>query len=151
MDNYNYPEGSDTPDAPWNQSDQEELEVEACVSVCLSKTVKLEVTDYTVTEEYDADIDDEGHSYCHVWNETDFSDCDLKGAYNRQHYTIKEILDKFIELAHIQRDRLKQEIKLFDAPSKEIQNANKELRVLKQYIKDAEEWTVDEEDLILEN
>ena len=29
MDNYNYPEGSDTKDAPWNRDDEEEFETQA--------------------------------------------------------------------------------------------------------------------------
>jgi hypothetical protein len=34
MDNYNYPEGSDTPDAPWNQPD-----IPCCIE-CKSDNIK---------------------------------------------------------------------------------------------------------------
>lgn len=41
----NYPEGADTPDAPWNQSDPTTSEVEVTVSITLSKTVKIMLED----------------------------------------------------------------------------------------------------------
>ena len=47
MNNYSYPIGSDTPDAPWNQIDPEPQEVEVTISMTISKTVKVKVTDYT--------------------------------------------------------------------------------------------------------
>lgn len=72
----NYPIGADTPDAPWNQVDPEPKKIEVTVSVTLSKTVEVEVTDYTVKEEFD----EEGYrgiSY-------DFSECNLKQAVRDQ-------------------------------------------------------------------
>ena len=50
MDNYNYPMGADTKDAPWNQVDNPEREIEVTVSVTLSKTVKIKVSDYEITD-----------------------------------------------------------------------------------------------------
>lgn len=47
MNNYDYPLGADTKDAPWNQVDNPEREIEVTVSVTLSKTVKIKVSDYT--------------------------------------------------------------------------------------------------------
>ena len=46
-----YPPGADTEDAPWNQVDNPEREIEVTVSVTLSKTVKIKVSDYEITEE----------------------------------------------------------------------------------------------------
>lgn len=68
MDNYNYPLGADTSAAPWNQTNLPDREVEVCVSLCLSKTFKILVDDYSIDE------DDEGHTM------PDFSECDLKSA-----------------------------------------------------------------------
>lgn len=42
----NYPIGADTPDAPWNQVENPEREVEVTISITLSKTVKIKVKDY---------------------------------------------------------------------------------------------------------
>lgn len=72
----NYPIGADTPDAPWNQVDPEPKKIEVTVSITLSKTVEVEVTDYTVKEEFDED-GYRGTSY-------DFSKCNLKQAVRDQ-------------------------------------------------------------------
>lgn len=50
MDNYNYPMGADASDAPWNQPEIPEIEVEVCVSVTLSKIMKVCVDDYDIEE-----------------------------------------------------------------------------------------------------
>lgn len=77
MDNYNYPIGSDTPDAPWNQVDQPEREIEVLVSVTLSKTVKVRVNDYRIT---DCGKDEDGDYFESI----DYSECDLQGAVKDQ-------------------------------------------------------------------
>ena len=77
MDNYNYPMGADTKDAPWNQVDNPEREIEVTVSVTLSKTVKIKVSDYEIT---DSGRDDDGEYFEYV----DYSNCDLKGAVEEQ-------------------------------------------------------------------
>lgn len=76
-DNYNYPPGADGPDAPWNQSDVPEKEIEVTVCISLSKTVKIRVSDYEIT---DCGRDEEGYYF----EETDYSNCDLKGAVEEQ-------------------------------------------------------------------
>lgn len=74
MDNYNYPMGADTSDAPWNQRDLEPVNVEVQVTIVLTKTIELPVTDYTVepggTNEDGLTVPD---SYI-------FDDCDFEGA-----------------------------------------------------------------------
>lgn len=64
-----YPAGAEhDPNAPWNQKDIPEREVEVTVSVTLSKTLKIKVSDYTV--------DSEGN--------VDYSDCNLREAVENQ-------------------------------------------------------------------
>ena len=46
----NYPIGTDTPDAPWNQVENPEREVEVTISITLSKTVKIKVRDYKILD-----------------------------------------------------------------------------------------------------
>ena len=76
MNNYDYPMGADTPNAPWNKIDPEPRKVEVTVSITLSKTVEVEVTDYTAEE----DIDEENnHSTIY-----DFSECNLEQAVRNQ-------------------------------------------------------------------
>ena len=77
MDNYNYPMGADTKDAPWNQVDNPERKIEATVSVTLSKTVKIKVSDYEIT---DSGKDEDGEYF----EDIDYSNCDLKGAVEEQ-------------------------------------------------------------------
>ena len=77
MDNYNYPMGADTKDAPWNQVDNPEREIEVTVSVTLSKTVKIKVSDYEIT---DSGKDEDGEYF----EDIDYSNCDLKGAVEEQ-------------------------------------------------------------------
>lgn len=64
-----YPAGAEhDPNAPWNQEDIPEREIEVTVSITLSKTLKIEVSDYTV--------DSEGN--------VDYSDCNLREAVEKQ-------------------------------------------------------------------
>ena len=49
-DNYNYPLGADNPDASWNQEENPEREIEVTVSVTLSKTIKVKVSDYDIID-----------------------------------------------------------------------------------------------------
>lgn len=83
MDNYNYPMGADTKDAPWNQADNPEREIEVTVSVTLSKTVKIKVSDYEII---DSGKDEDGEYF----EDVDYSDCDLKGAVEEQIYLPQE-------------------------------------------------------------
>lgn len=73
----NYPIGADTPDAPWNQEENPEREVEVTVSVTLSKVVKIRVRDYEVL---DSGKDEDGIYF----EDVDYSNCDLKGAVESQ-------------------------------------------------------------------
>ena len=77
MDNYNYPMGADTKDAPWNQVDNPERKIEVTVSVTLSKTVKIKVSDYEIT---DSGKDEDGEYF----EDIDCSNCDLKSAVEEQ-------------------------------------------------------------------
>ena len=77
MNNYDYPMGADTKDAPWNQADNPEREIEVTVSVTLSKTVKIKVSDYEIS---DSGKDEDGEYF----EDIDYSICDLKGAVEEQ-------------------------------------------------------------------
>ena len=75
--NYDYPCGTDGPNAPWNQVDNPEMEIEVTVSITLSKTVKIKVSDYQIT---DSGKDEDGEYF----EDIDYSNCDLKGAVEEQ-------------------------------------------------------------------
>ena len=76
MNNYDYPMGADTPNAPWNKIDPEPKKIKVTVSITLSKTVEVEVTDYTAEEDYD---EDGYHGIIY-----DYSECDLEQAVRDQ-------------------------------------------------------------------
>lgn len=77
--NSNYPamSKSEWDRAPWNEVEPPEKEIEVTVSITLSKTVKIKVSDYEVTE---FGVDDDGQYY----EDIDYSNCDLKGAIEEQ-------------------------------------------------------------------
>ena len=73
-----YPPGAEhNPNAPWNQVDNPEREIEVTVSVTLSKTVKIKVSDYEIT---DSGKDEDGEYF----EDIDCSNCDLKSAVEEQ-------------------------------------------------------------------
>lgn len=72
-----YPPGAEhDPRAPYNEVEVPEEEIEVTVSVTLSKTVKIKVTDYTV----ESGTDEEGEHF----KDIDYSSCDLKKAVEEQ-------------------------------------------------------------------
>lgn len=72
-----YPAGAEyDPKAPWNQVEPEPRKIEVTVSITLSKTVEVEVTDYIAED----DSDEDGyHGIIY-----DYSECDLKQAVRDQ-------------------------------------------------------------------
>lgn len=121
-DNYNYPPGADTPDAPWNQpSDPDPIDVRVDVGVALScKNCSV------YTDNYWIEADNEGYTETHL--EDGYAD--IKRLYTEQHKSIPELLAelcKYIngELAggNVSRQRKEE---------------------LEQMLEDAEGWQVDD-------
>ena len=78
-----YPPGAEfDSNAPYNQKEVPEKEIEVTVSITLSKTVKIKVSDYTVY----SNEDENGKCF----EDIDYSDCDLKGAVEKQIYLPQE-------------------------------------------------------------
>ena len=63
------------PDAPWNKVAKKPQKIEVTVSITLSKTVEIEVDDYTTEE-----INEDG-IYNTIYN---FDNCDLEQAVRNQ-------------------------------------------------------------------
>lgn len=73
----NYPTGAEhDPNAPWNQEEYKPQKVEVTVSITLSKTVEVEVTDYIAEE----DSDEDGYHGINY----DYSECNLEQAVRDQ-------------------------------------------------------------------
>lgn len=73
-----YPPGAEhDPRAPYNEVETPEREIEVTVSVTLSKTVKIKVSDYEII---DSGKDEDGEHF----EDIDYSNCDLKSAVKEQ-------------------------------------------------------------------
>lgn len=86
----NYPIGADTPDAPWNQVENPEREVEVTISITLSKTVKIKVKDYEIV---DSGRDEDGEYF----EDIDYSNCDLKSAVEEQVFLPQDAGDLMVK------------------------------------------------------
>lgn len=83
MESGYYPPGADTKDAPWNEENNPEKEIEVLVSVTLSKTLRIKTSDYRIT---DRGTDEEGEYYENI----DWSDCNLVEHVLEQHLLPQE-------------------------------------------------------------
>ena len=101
MNNYDYPEGADNPDAPWNQlGENTPVNVDVRVTYCLSRKCKIPVTNYELIKTSDSEMDEDGHLYSVVSVEPDFSETNLVEEYAKDdadNYSIDNLL-KALEL-----------------------------------------------------
>ena len=126
-DNYNYPPGADTPDAPWNEVEIPEREFDVTISMSLSRTVQC------YTNKYIPEVDEEnGHLY------VDTSDTPWSEVYGDNHKTIPELLEELKK--YIQKDL----DNLADDETKMDKAFHR--RRLEFLLTECDEWTVDEED-----
>ena len=131
-----YPIGEEyNHNAPYNQSNIEPIQLKVIISQSLSRPTTIEVTDYITNEWEDIEIDENGKFHKIEGIEYDFSDSDLKGAYERQEYTIPELLDYL-------KDYLIADINKCNEESKK--------RKLQHILKCCKDWEVDETEVIEE-
>lgn len=119
-----YPPGAEfDPNAPWNQSDPDPININVCITQVFSKSTNIEVTDY------DGEVDEDGIYY-------DTSNCNLHEATVNQIVTIEEILE---ELPNIYKE-------LSENTSETI--TKDQLRRLKVLAKACEGWNLDEFEVV---
>ena len=123
------------PNAPYNQSNIEPIQLNVIISQSLSRSTTIEVTDYITNEWEDIEIDEGGKFHKIEGIEYDFLDSDLKGAYERQEYTIPELLNYL-------KDYLIADINKCNEESKK--------RKLQHILKCCKDWEVDETEVIEE-
>ena len=132
-----YPLGIEySSDAPWNQSEPEPVEVDVTISQSLSRSTKIKVTDYVANEWEDVEPNDKGGFNRIGGVEYDFSNSDLKGAYEEQEYTIPELLDYLI--LYLIRDIAK------------CNEESDKKKKLQHILKCCEGWILDETEVIEE-
>ena len=89
-DNYNYPAGADTPDAPWNQSEPDDKDFLVDVEYVLQKK-NVKVT----TKDYKPEVVNKDEE---IVEPLDTSDTNWEDVYfNSGHFTIQEMLDELKE------------------------------------------------------
>lgn len=116
----------DGPDAPWNQIELPEEEIEVTVSVTLSKTVKVRVNDYKVIN----GVGEDG-----PFSGIDYSECNLHKAVEDQ-IVLPQNLAEFTERIFNEHSA---NLKAVGMP-KHLENA----------ITDCKDWYVDDMEVILE-
>lgn len=119
----NYPLGAkDDFNAPYNQTEQEDKEIEVTVSLTISKTLKVKVNDYTIEESTDKDGT--------VFSDIDYSTCNLKEAVEEQILLPNEVA----------------------AATKAaiIVNDWKPVKLFKQGLEEADNWIIDDFEVIKE-
>ena len=142
MDNYHYPLGADTEEAPWNQKDTPEKEFDVTCTICIRKTVPCFTNDYIPGAEYiEHESDDSGDCVtitCHEKDDT--SDTNWCDVFNNNHRTIPELLKELKK--YIQKD-----LDNIDKLAEEQHHDKAFLqRRLEKMLEDCDDWVINEED-----
>ena len=148
----NYPMGAALdPSAPYNQSDPEPVEVDCCVSYSLSKSMPVKVQNYSVSEEYESDIDDDGHKYCHKLQENNFDDTNFIEEFKNDNAAIG-IPTLLKELQKLVKERVKELIDKFNLTKSYNlrQKIRKQINHYESILQATKDWTIDELDVCQE-
>lgn len=150
----NYPMGAALdPSAPYNQPNPKPVEVDCCVSYSLSKSMPIKIQNYNVSEEYESDIDDEGHRYCHKLKENNFDDINFIEEYKNDDTAIgiPTLLKELQKLAEYKIEQLRTEGIMLDENGKmRSKEIVKQINHYQALIRATENWTVDELDVCQE-
>lgn len=131
-----YPPGAEfDPNAPYNQRDPDEIEVNVCISQTLHKSTTINTTDYVAEEWEDCERDEDGRFITIGGTSYDFSNSDLLGAYKADNWTIPELLNEL-------KNYIKRDLDNNYSKSKKI--------YLERMMKACEDWELDEEEVIEE-
>lgn len=148
----NYPMGAALdPSAPYNQSDPKPVEIDCCVSYSLSKSMPIKVHNYNVSEEYESDIDDEGHRYCHKFEDNNFDDTNFIEEFKNDD-TAYGIPDLLTELQKLVKERVKELTDNFNLTKSYSvrQKIREQVNHYESVLQASQNWTVDELDVCQE-
>lgn len=151
----NYPMGAEySPSCPWNKSEPKPVKVDCCVSYSLSKSMPVNVTDYNVSEDYESEVDDEGHRYCNKIQENDFDNTNFIEEFKNDDEAIgiPTLLSYLEELSDEKIESLKEELNMMK-PSLGTLTEHKIKKEIKHYesiLKACKGWIVDELDVCQE-
>lgn len=148
----NYPMGAALdPSAPYNQSDQKTVEVDCCVSYSLSKSMPVKIQNYSTSEEYESDIDDEGQRYCHKFQENNFDDTNFTEEFKNDN-TAFGIPALLTELQKLVKERMKGLTDNFNLTKSYSvrQKIREQINHYESILQASEGWVVDELDVCQE-
>lgn len=148
MNNFDYPVGSDTQDAPWNEQPQSEHEFNVTCSQSLSKDTTVFTNDFK--EEWEDDYDGENH-FCHMIPDT--SDTDWKGAYkDNRHYTPLELIECLKVSSEEALESLKKELWDIraDGDLNKVKDLERRIHNLENLIEECTGWVEDETEIVEE-
>lgn len=132
----NYPTLSQSEErmAPWNQKDPEPIQIDCCVSYCLSKTIPVTIKNYDV-----------------INGENSFDNTNFINEFNNDEkaFSLTSLLAELHNLSEEKISRLNDELTMMYSPEgKSV--INKELEYYKNISKAAQGWIVDDLDATME-
>lgn len=148
----NYPMGAALdPSAPYNQSDPEPVEVDCCVSYSLSKSMPVKVHNYSTSEEYESDMDDDGHRYCNKIQENNFDDTNFIEEFKNDD-TAFGIPALLTELQKLVKERVKELTDNFNLTKSYSvrQKIREKVNHYESILQASKDWVVDELDVCQE-
>ena len=151
----NYPMGAALdPSAPYNQSNPNPIEVDCCVSYSMSKSMPVKIQNYSTSEEYESNIDDKGHRYCHKFEENNFDDTNFIEEFKNDSDALG-IPTLLMELQNLCKETIevrKSQIEMTKNVDgyEYIKILEKDIQHYELLIKASEGWTVDELDVCQE-
>ena len=149
----NYPSNIDPRASycPWNQSDPEPVEVDCCVSYSLSKSMPVKIQNYSTSEEYESDIDDEGQRYCHKFQENNFDDTNFIEEFKNDD-TAFGIPALLTELQKLVKERVKELTDNFNLTKSYSvrQKIREQVNHYESILQASKDWVVDELDVCQE-
>ena len=148
----NYPIGAALdPSAPYNQSDPKPVEIDCCVSYSLSKSMPVKIQNYSTSEEYESDIDDEGQRYCHKFQENNFDDTNFIEEFKNDD-TAFGIPALLTELQKLVKERVKELTDNFNLTKSYSvrQKIREQINHYESILQASKDWIVDELDVCQE-
>lgn len=133
-DNYPILSQSEEHIAPWNQKDPEPIQIDCCVSYCLSKSMPVTIRNYDVID-----------------GENSFDNTNFINEFNNDEkaFSLTSLLAELHNLSEEKINRLKDELTMMYSP--EDKNViNKELEYYKNISKAAQGWIIDDLDVTME-
>ena len=132
----NYPTLSQSEErmAPWNQKDPEPIQIDCCVSYCLSKSMPVTIRNYDVID-----------------GENSFDNTNFINEFNNDEkaFSLTSLLAELHNLSEEKISRLNDELTMMYYP--EGKNViNKELEYYKNISKAAQGWIIDDLDVTME-